>query len=105
MIGMGDAVLYLPVAPMIEGDSQFGVIFGTPARPYEYQGVMYGAPANNAAVRAMKTRHSGRWNMGFCDGHVESFRAMNLFNLSNSVVAQRWNADHQPHNEGWVPPH
>jgi len=29
------------------------------------QGVMYGVPQNHAAVRAMKTRHNGQWNIGF----------------------------------------
>ena len=104
MIGMGDAVLYPPVAPIIEGDAQFGMFFDFYERPYEYQGVMYGVPANNAAVRAMKTRHNGQWNIGFCDSHVENLRALNLFNISNSVVSQRWNIDHQPHNENWVAP-
>jgi prepilin-type N-terminal cleavage/methylation domain-containing protein/prepilin-type processing-associated H-X9-DG protein len=105
MIGMGEAVLYLPLAPMIQGDADFSVLFDFYERPYEYQGVMYGWPATNAAVRAMKTRHNGRWNIGFCDSHVENLRAASLFNISNSIVSQRWNVDHKPHNnEGWTAP-
>jgi prepilin-type processing-associated H-X9-DG protein len=68
-----------------------------------YKEIMYGLPAGDPAVQAVQHRHGGRWNVGFCDGHVENLRAGDLFNVSNSVVAQRWNNDHQPHNEGWSP--
>lgn len=69
-----------------------------------YNEVMYGSPASDPYVRAVSQRHSGRWNVGFCDGHVENLRPGDLFNFSSPVVAQRWNNDHQPHNKGWSPP-
>ena len=56
------------------------------------------------SARAMKQRHNWHWNVGFCDAHVESLRTSDLFNFSNSVVARRWNIDHQPHNEFYGPP-
>jgi prepilin-type N-terminal cleavage/methylation domain-containing protein/prepilin-type processing-associated H-X9-DG protein len=62
------------------------------------------AEGNVPGIRAILKRHGARWNMAFCDGHVENLRNVDLFNLSNSVVACRWNKDHQPHNEGWRPP-
>jgi hypothetical protein len=37
-----------------------------------------------------------KWNVSFCDGHVENLRAANLFGISNPAVAQRWNNDHRP---------
>jgi prepilin-type processing-associated H-X9-DG protein len=57
-----------------------------------------GLPANDRFIQGMNQRHGGRWNIGFCDGHVENLRPTDLFNLSNSIVAQRWNYDHQPHS-------
>lgn len=69
-----------------------------------YAEIMYGRPANDPTVKAMGMRHGGRWNVGFCDGHVENLRAQNLFDLRADSVARRWNDDHQPHNENWQPP-
>jgi len=68
--------------------------------------VLQGMPlswATPKAVQGMKQRHNGKWNVGFCDAHVESFTPAKLFNISNSVVDQRWNRDHQVHNGTWVP--
>ena len=44
-------------------------------------------------------RHGKRYNMVFCDGHVEGIDPAVAFNLTNS--AARWNKDHQPHPETW----
>jgi prepilin-type N-terminal cleavage/methylation domain-containing protein/prepilin-type processing-associated H-X9-DG protein len=68
-----------------------------------YDLTVTGLPPGNSATKVMRQRHGGRWNTGFCDGHVENLRTSDLFNLSNSVVAARWNNDHQPHNQGWAP--
>jgi type II secretory pathway pseudopilin PulG len=56
------------------------------------------------SAQAMRQRHNGRWNVGFCDDHVETLTATTLFGVSNSAVAQRWNIDHQAHNEFWAMP-
>ena len=63
-----------------------------------------GVPPGNPAFQAMRQRHWGKFNIGFCDGHVESLRTNELVNLKNSAVAARWNNDHQPHNEEWIQP-
>lgn len=55
-------------------------------------------------VGFLAQRHGARWNAGFCDGHVENLRGKDLFDFGNANVARRWNADHQPHNQGWTPP-
>ncbi|HLH55971.1 MAG TPA: type II secretion system protein [Verrucomicrobiae bacterium] len=44
----------------------------------------------------VKKRHGGRWNVVLCDGHVETFRTRDLFDVSNPSVRSRWNPDHQP---------
>lgn len=97
MIAMGDA--FLDQNPLgghlLLEDAFFNQAF--------YDLTVRGLPPGNLATKVMRQRHSGRWNTGFCDGHVENLQISDLFGLSNSVVAARWNNDHQPHNQGWVP--
>ena len=45
------------------------------------------------------TRHKGKANVVFCDGHVESPTLKYLFEDTNDVALVRWNRDHQPHRE------
>jgi prepilin-type N-terminal cleavage/methylation domain-containing protein/prepilin-type processing-associated H-X9-DG protein len=51
------------------------------------------------AVTAMRKRHNSRWNVGFCDGHVEHLRSTDFFDLRRDDVMARWNNDNQPHRE------
>jgi prepilin-type processing-associated H-X9-DG protein/prepilin-type N-terminal cleavage/methylation domain-containing protein len=45
------------------------------------------------------TRHQGKANVVFCDGHVESPTLNSLFvDISNAALV-RWHRDHQPHPE------
>jgi len=66
--------------------------------------IMLGQPADDPNVHAYRLRHGARWNVAFCDGHVENFKPKNLFDLSKDSVSRRWNIDHEPHNSGWHPP-
>lgn len=59
---------------------------------------------DSPAVRLSNERHNGRWNVVFCDGHVETLRSRGFLDFGNPNVARRWNSDHQPHNSGWQPP-
>jgi prepilin-type processing-associated H-X9-DG protein/prepilin-type N-terminal cleavage/methylation domain-containing protein len=45
------------------------------------------------------TRHQGRANVIFCDGHVESPKLQILFEDTSDAALVRWNRDHQPHRE------
>lgn len=45
------------------------------------------------------TRHQGKANVVFCDGHLESPGLHFLFEDSSDVALVRWNRDHQPHRE------
>jgi prepilin-type N-terminal cleavage/methylation domain-containing protein/prepilin-type processing-associated H-X9-DG protein len=45
------------------------------------------------------TRHAGRANVLFCDGHVESPRLKVLFDDSSDAALVRWNRDHLPHRD------
>jgi prepilin-type N-terminal cleavage/methylation domain-containing protein/prepilin-type processing-associated H-X9-DG protein len=47
--------------------------------------------------KAMIKRHAGRWNMLFCDGHVENGKISAFYQLRNEAVMRLWNRDHQVH--------
>jgi prepilin-type processing-associated H-X9-DG protein/prepilin-type N-terminal cleavage/methylation domain-containing protein len=49
-----------------------------------------------------QTRHRGRLNVTFCDGHVEAFRPQSLFFDETDAAYKRWNRDHEVHRG--VPP-
>ncbi len=45
------------------------------------------------------SRHVGKANVLFCDGHVESPSLELLFDDPNDLALARWNRDHQPHRD------
>jgi prepilin-type processing-associated H-X9-DG protein len=45
------------------------------------------------------TRHQGKANVAFCDGHVESPRWSFLFEDTGDASLVRWNRDHLPHRD------
>jgi prepilin-type N-terminal cleavage/methylation domain-containing protein/prepilin-type processing-associated H-X9-DG protein len=45
------------------------------------------------------TRHQGKANVVFCDGHVESPKLNFLLQDTNDTALVRWNRDHQPHRD------
>jgi prepilin-type processing-associated H-X9-DG protein len=49
------------------------------------------------------SRHQGRANVAFCDGHVESPTLQFLFANNSDAALSRWNRDHQPHRERLAP--
>jgi len=52
----------------------------------------------NSRRTIYRRRHSGRFNMMFCDGHVEYDRGGKFFDVRPyPAVAKRWNKDNQPH--------
>src|SRR6266853_3795083 len=54
-------------------------------------------PADQLNVTRMRTlygrRHSGKFNVIFCDGHIESGRPQLFFDFWNAEVNKRWNFD------------
>jgi prepilin-type processing-associated H-X9-DG protein/prepilin-type N-terminal cleavage/methylation domain-containing protein len=56
-------------------------------------------PATVESTRRVKSRHAGKANMGFCDGHVEAMGLDLLFKDTDAQALSRWNRDHQPHSE------
>jgi prepilin-type N-terminal cleavage/methylation domain-containing protein/prepilin-type processing-associated H-X9-DG protein len=51
--------------------------------------------------RIYNRRHSDRFNINFCDGHVEYNKPYRFFNINDPAVAKRWNNDNRPHPE-WI---
>lgn len=49
------------------------------------------------------TRHQGKANVAFCDGHVESPSLKFLFEDTSDDALSRWNRDHQSHREKLSP--
>lgn len=45
------------------------------------------------------TRHQGKANVVFCDGHVESPQLSFLFEDTGDAPLARWNRDHLPHRD------
>lgn len=45
---------------------------------------------------AMRKRHTGRWNVVFCDGHVENLKTRELYGMGLNSL-RRWNNDNLPH--------
>ena len=49
------------------------------------------------------SRHQGKANVLFCDGHVESPTLKYLFVDTSDAALDRWNRDHQPHRDALQP--
>lgn len=45
------------------------------------------------------SRHQGRLNVAYCDGHVESPSLGLVFTNTSDGILIRWNRDHQPHRD------
>lgn len=115
MVGMTDAILedayYLGAGGIPSQESQHAP-YGVPWLSWDlwggrynmtYNFVLRGLPAKEMSVGWMQKRHKARWNVAFCDAHVETLRSKALFDFADPNVGRRWNSDHQPHPE-FVPP-
>ncbi len=58
----------------------------------------YPNPPNAWARAGIQRRHGGRWNVLFCDQHIENLTTKGLYDVSQDSIAQRWNIDQLPHN-------
>jgi prepilin-type processing-associated H-X9-DG protein/prepilin-type N-terminal cleavage/methylation domain-containing protein len=52
-------------------------------------------------LKKVSTRHRGKLNMSFCDGHVESGKIYSWYFSKDDRDLRRWNTDNQPHRELW----
>jgi prepilin-type N-terminal cleavage/methylation domain-containing protein/prepilin-type processing-associated H-X9-DG protein len=51
-------------------------------------------------LRIEAQRHFGKFNVSFCDAHVEALKKDKLFGVAPDLT-KRWNRDHQPHTDAW----
>jgi prepilin-type N-terminal cleavage/methylation domain-containing protein/prepilin-type processing-associated H-X9-DG protein len=62
-------------------------------------GNLWGPSGNQNVLHAIRSRHSGRWNVVFCDGHVRGHKTAELFDYTSDAVLSLWNKDNLPHRE------
>jgi prepilin-type processing-associated H-X9-DG protein/prepilin-type N-terminal cleavage/methylation domain-containing protein len=84
-----EAEVVTPSDMMAIGDSFTGDVFFMREPDLDY--------LNRAGFAS--SRHGGKVNVVFCDGHVESPTLKSAFADTNDAALVRWNRDHQPHRE------
>jgi prepilin-type N-terminal cleavage/methylation domain-containing protein/prepilin-type processing-associated H-X9-DG protein len=103
MIEVGDAI-FRPIPPNASTPSDYqqaprGSVDLSAGFANEWvrdDGTFYGyGNQRDPTVRAMARRHTGRWNITFCDGHVQALQTRQLFVTQNPAVARRWNCDNR----------
>jgi prepilin-type processing-associated H-X9-DG protein len=107
MIAIGDAVLG-PSLPIYGSGVPQGACGDYHLTPVDsgfmlFISVQFGHgpyyPAEAPVFGWYKQRHNGRFNVLFCDGHVEGLKVRDLFDLGQDRVLKRWNRDNLPHRE------
>jgi prepilin-type processing-associated H-X9-DG protein len=63
----------------------------------------YGVQDHLGSTKRSYTRHQGKANVVFCDGHVESPTLQFLFADTSDEALVRWNRDPLPHREQLSP--
>ena len=56
-------------------------------------------PVWTKSLDFIRKRHGNRWNVVFCDGHVESLTTQKLWDGRLDQIVKRWNRDNLPHRE------
>ena len=106
MIAIGDGVLVAYSVPRVNPEANFGAGGFLPGgTPSGFIAADLGLPYYRdnawlvASAQWMRRRHGGRWNMVFCDDHVESRTTAGWFDYRSDNVLRGWNRDHLPHRE------
>jgi prepilin-type N-terminal cleavage/methylation domain-containing protein/prepilin-type processing-associated H-X9-DG protein len=96
MIAFGDAAMVdnsIYVTPFAAGDPTLDWgLYAPPVNTY----LAKGAGPMNTVQGAWDKRHGTRWNIGFCDGHIEGLRRQDVFDVTKPEQMKRWNRDNQP---------
>jgi prepilin-type N-terminal cleavage/methylation domain-containing protein/prepilin-type processing-associated H-X9-DG protein len=66
-------------------------ITGTPLAAYLTQG----SPPRTPIERTFDKRHGGRWNIGFCDCHIEYLKRQKVFDFRRAELMKQWNRENQ----------
>ncbi len=105
MIAITDAPLSAASDSSVYGWTDFSE--GTGFYDYEFESGQvlsgearaFGAPSRRNVLSAIRKRHSGRWNVVFCDGHVQAHKTRELFDWRDDAVLSLRNKDNLPHRE------
>ncbi|MBE7501547.1 MAG: prepilin-type N-terminal cleavage/methylation domain-containing protein [Verrucomicrobiales bacterium] len=103
MIAIGDALIGWGFWGMADDNAAWAWDDLRPLSPMAAAAVGFGSvaaftPEDIKAIRAVVARrHGGRWNMVFCDGHVEIGKTADWFDLRKAAIRKRWNRDNLPH--------
>ena len=84
--GIGESEVFAPSEMMAIGDSLNGSSY-------------FGRWPHLAHSKTPPSRHQGKANVVFCDGHVESPTIQFLFEDTSDYALSRWNRDHLPHRD------
>jgi len=91
---INDSEVAVPSDMMAIGDSFYG------GAEFPRGKLGEGTPADDLLTHGNTlTRHQGKGNVVFCDGHVESLTLKFLFEDTSDAALARWNRDHLPHRE------
>jgi prepilin-type processing-associated H-X9-DG protein len=109
MVAISDAPLAATFAADIYGWADFSREVGFYDYQIEYgqatsppvEGV-WGPIGKRNVLAAIRKRHFGKWNVVFCDGHVQAHRTKQLFNYNDDAVFSLRNKDNLPHREMFV---
>jgi prepilin-type processing-associated H-X9-DG protein/prepilin-type N-terminal cleavage/methylation domain-containing protein len=63
----------------------------------------FDAQANLDSTKRSVSRHQGKANVVFCDGHVESLTLKFLYEDTSDAALSRWNRDNSPHRDRLSP--
>lgn len=87
MIALGDTHIYW--------NSVHRRLFGDARLAYQPMKDRLTWPGYEDEIKATKRRHAGRYEIGFCDGHVESLRYERVY--ADDLESRRiWSRDHEP---------
>ncbi len=106
MIAIGDAYIWWDdpgSAYNFCGNDDLGQGFNYLVNWYgpDLQGQGRSSPNERDPRRWIRARHNQRWNIVFCDGHVENLRNLQLWDYRSDAVLMRWYRDHRPHRDIW----
>jgi prepilin-type processing-associated H-X9-DG protein len=104
MIAISDSILGYGFPWNIDKDKAIGKLSLSIADAdpvwYELWGWSFDSSGNGARnVKLRHQRHAGRWNVVFCDAHVQNLTTSGLFDSRQDHVLRLWNDDNLPHHE------
>ena len=90
MIALGDGYAALNTGKIWADHGVIGINF---------KGGLY----SELAEEQVMTRHRGKLNVVFCDGHTLAIKVHSLLFDHSDDALRRWNNDHEPHRELLAP--